>query len=203
MLFYEPHARDRRLLPHDPFKALVAPRPIGWISTIGAGGHVNLAPYSFFNAIGEEPAMLGFSSHGAKDSATFAGEIREFVWNLVTFELREAMNETSAPLPRGVNEFERAGLEMAPSRLVSPPRVAASPCAMECKVVHQLQLHDIAGRPVDQHVVVGQVVGVHLEESAIVGDRVDTAALRPIARCGGPADYAVVEQIFQMKRPLS
>lgn len=202
MVFYEPEARDRTLLPHDPFKALVAPRPIGWISTISADGHVNLAPYSFFNAIGEEPAMLGFSSHGAKDSATFAGEIREFVWNLATFDLREAMNETSAPLPRGVSEFERAGLEMAPSRLVAPPRVAASPCSMECKVVHQLQLHDITGRPVDQHVVIGQVVGVHLDEMAIAGDRVDTAALRPIARCGGPADYAVVDRIFQMFRPL-
>jgi flavin reductase (DIM6/NTAB) family NADH-FMN oxidoreductase RutF len=203
MLFYEPDARDRSVLPHDPFKSLVAPRPIGWISTIGADGHVNLAPYSFFNAIGEGPAMLAFSSHGAKDSSTFAGEVREFVWNLVTYELREAMNETSAPLPRGASEFDRAGLEMAPSRLVSPPRVAASPCAMECKVVHQMQLRDVDGRLVDQHLVIGQVVGVHLAEDAIVGEDVDTAALRPIARCGGPGDYTVVDTIFQMSRPRS
>lgn len=201
MMFYEPHTRDRSVLPHDPFKALVAPRPIGWISTMSADGRVNLAPYSFFNAVGEEPSMLAFSSHGAKDSSAFAGDVREFVWNLVTFDLRESMNETSAPLPRGASEFERAGLQMAPSRLVSPPRVAASPCAMECKVVHSLQLHDIAGRPVEQYLVIGQVVGVHLDESAIVDGIVDTAGLRPVARCGGPADYAVVEQIFRMVRP--
>lgn len=201
MLFYEPHLRDRALLPHDPFKALVAPRPIGWVSTMNADGRVNLAPYSFFNAVGEAPAMLAFSSYGAKDSSTFAGELREFVWNLATFDLRQAMNDTSAPLPRGASEFERAGLEMAPSRLVAPPRVAASRCSMECMVVQHLQLHDINGHPVDQYLVIGQVVGVHLDEAAIVNGVVDTAALRPIARCGGPADYAVVESVFRMVRP--
>jgi flavin reductase (DIM6/NTAB) family NADH-FMN oxidoreductase RutF len=201
VIFYEPHARDRARLPHDPFKALVAPRPIGWISTLSQDGSVNLAPYSFFNAVGEAPPMLAFSSFGAKDSATFAGELREFVWNLVTWELREAMNETSAPLARGASEFERAELEMAPSRLVAPPRVAASPCSMECRVVHHLQLHDVAGHAVDQYLVVGQVLGVHLAESAVRDGAVDTAALRPVARCGGPADYAVVESLFQMVRP--
>jgi flavin reductase (DIM6/NTAB) family NADH-FMN oxidoreductase RutF len=145
--------------------------------------------------------MLAFSSYGAKDSVTFAGEVREFVWNLATYELRQEMNETSAALPRGASEFERAGLEMAPSRLVAPPRVAASPCAMECRVVHQLQLQDIEGRPVDQHLVIGQVVGVHLDERVLRDGIVDTAALRPIARCGGPADYAVVERVFKMSRP--
>jgi flavin reductase (DIM6/NTAB) family NADH-FMN oxidoreductase RutF len=201
MIFYEPSSRDRDLLPHDPFKSLVAPRPIGWVSTLSASGAVNLAPYSFFNAVGEAPPMLAFSSNGRKDSATFAGEINEFVWNLVTWELREAMNETSAPLPRGSSEFERAGLEMAPSRLVAPPRVAASPCAMECRVVHHIELHDVDGRPCDQHLVIGQVVGVHLDETRLAGTSVDTAALRPVARCGGPADYTVVESIFQMVRP--
>src|SRR5579884_886609 len=168
MIFYEPHARDRARIAHDPFKALVAPRPIGWISTMAADGRINLAPYSFFNAVGEAPPMLAFSSIGAKDSVTFAAERGEFVWNLVTWELREQMNETSAPLARGESEFHRAGLEMAPSRLVAPPRVAAARCSMECKVVHHLQLRDINGRPVDQHLVIGQVVGVHLDESAIV-----------------------------------
>ncbi len=201
VIFYEPHARDRARLPHDPFKALVAPRPLGWISTVSDDGSVNLAPYSFFNAMGEGPPMLAFSSHGPKDSATFAGEVREFVWNLVTWDLREAMNETSAPLPRGSSEFERAGLTMAPSRLVAPPRVAESRCAMECKVVHHVRLCDVDGEPVNQYLVVGQVVGVHLAESAVVDGIVDTAALRPVARCGGPADYAVVESLFQMSRP--
>ncbi len=130
MIFYEPSNRDRDLLPHDPFKSLVAPRPIGWVSTRSASGAVNLAPYSFFNAVAEAPPMLAFSSNGSKDSATFAAEIDEFVWNLVTWELREAMNETSAALPRGSSEFERAGLEMAPSRLVAPPRVATPTAAV-------------------------------------------------------------------------
>ena len=202
MIFYEPQARDRELLPHDPFKALVAPRPIGWISTVGPDGEVNLAPYSFFNALGEGPPMLGFSSDGAKHSATFAGAVSEFVWNLVTWDLREAMNETSATLPRGASEFEHAGLEMAPSRLVRPPRVAAAHCAMECRVVHTAELHDVDGHSADQFLVVGQVVGVHLDERFVTPDgRVDTARLRPIARCGYLGDYAVVDELFEMLRP--
>jgi flavin reductase (DIM6/NTAB) family NADH-FMN oxidoreductase RutF len=201
-MFYEPGHRDAELLAHDPFKALVAPRPIGWISTVSRDGSFNLAPYSFFNAIGEAPPMLAFCSHGAKHSSTFAGDVREFVWNLVTFELRDAMNATSAPLPEGVSEFERAGLEPAPSRLVAPPRVAASPCAMECRVVLHAELRDLEGRPTDQHLVVGQVVGVHLDERAIgESGTVETAALRPVARCGGRGDYAVVESTFEMVRP--
>jgi flavin reductase (DIM6/NTAB) family NADH-FMN oxidoreductase RutF len=201
MIFYEPGSRDRSVLPHNPFKSLVAPRPIGWISTMDSGGQVNLAPYSFFNAVAEGPEMLAFSSTGAKDSATFAGELREFVWNLVSWELREQMNQTSAPLPRGTSEFERAGLAMEPSRLVAPPRVATSPCSMECKVVHHLELRDLDGRAFDTHLVIGQVVGVHLDERALAGSGIDTAGLRPIARCGGPADYTVVERIFRMTRP--
>jgi flavin reductase (DIM6/NTAB) family NADH-FMN oxidoreductase RutF len=201
VIFYEPDKRDRSILAHDPFKALVAPRPIGWVSTLADDGSVNLAPYSFFNAIGEGPPMLAFSSSGAKHSSTFAGELREFVWNLVTFELREEMNQTSAPLARGHSEFERAGLEMAPSTLVAPPRVASARCAMECKVVHSVELTDVDGHPVDQHLVIGQVVGVHLDESAIVNGVVDTARLRPVARLGGPADYTVVDDVFRMTRP--
>ncbi len=203
VIFYEPAARDRARLPHDPFKSLVAPRPIGWVSTLAADGSVNLAPYSFFNAIGEAPPMLAFSSSGAKHSATFAGEMSEFVWNLVTFELREPMNETSAALGHGESEFERAGLTMAASKLVAPPRVAEARCAMECRVVAKLALRDVDGRAVDQHLVIGQVVGVHLDEAAIVDGIVDTARLRPVARLGGPADYAVVQDSFKMTRPSS
>lgn len=203
MIFYRPAERDRALLPHDPFKALVAPRPIGWVSTMARDGSVNLAPYSFFNAIGDGPPMLAFSSMGPKDSATFAGEIREFVWNLVTAELAEAMNETSAPLPRGVSEFERAGLTMAPSRLVAPPRVTEARCSMECRVVHHLQLQDLEGRLTDQHLVIGQVIGVHLDEQAIVDGVVETARLGPVARLGGPADYARLGEVFKMTRPSS
>jgi flavin reductase (DIM6/NTAB) family NADH-FMN oxidoreductase RutF len=203
VIFYEPGRRDRDQLAHDPFKALVAPRPIGWVSTVDRDGAVNLAPYSFFNAVGERPPLLAFCSTGAKDSQAFAGEVREFVWNLVTAELVEQMNETSAPLPRGHSEFDRAGLEMAPSRLVAPPRVAAARCSMECKVTHHIDLQDVDGRPTDQHLVIGQVVGVHVDETAITAGTVDTTTLRPVARLGGPGDYTVVESSFEMLRPQS
>ena len=202
MIFYEPAQRDRTLLPHDPFKALVAPRPIGWISSVGPDGEVNLAPYSFFNAVCDSPPMVAFSSTGRKHSATFAGRGRAFVWNLPTYALREQMNLSSANLPHGVSEFEHAGLEMAPCRLVDVPRVAASPCALECRVVSDQELTDVDGRPVDQHLVIGQVVGVHLDEAFIGPEgRVDTVALRPIARCGYRGDYTVVSSLFEMVRP--
>ncbi|QEC46590.1 flavin reductase family protein [Baekduia soli] len=203
MLFYEPADRPRDLLPHDPFKALVAPRPIGWVSTRGRDGAVNLAPYSFFNAVCDRPPMLAFSSAGRKDSMTFATESGEFVWNLPTYDLREAMNETSAALSRGESEFARAGLELAPCRLVAAPRVAASPCALECRVVHTVELHDVDGASADHHVVFGQVVGVHLDEACISDGMVDTAALRPISRCGYTDRYAVADTFFSMARPAA
>jgi flavin reductase (DIM6/NTAB) family NADH-FMN oxidoreductase RutF len=201
LLFYEPHLRDTSLLPHDPFKAAIAPRPIGWVSTVSAEGALNLAPYSFFNAVSGAPPMIAFSSEGMKDSASFAAQTREFVWNMPTWDLREAMNATSASLPRGDNEFAHAGLEMAPSRLVTPPRVAASPCALECKVTDTVTLTDLDGRPTDRHLVIGQVVGVHLDERYIADGILDVAAIRPIARCGYAADYTVLDSLFQMQRP--
>jgi flavin reductase (DIM6/NTAB) family NADH-FMN oxidoreductase RutF len=194
MVFYEPDHRDRELLPHDPFKAFVAPRPIGWVSTVGPDGEVNLAPYSYFNAVSDNPPTVMFSSDGPKDSSTYAGATEEFVWNLVTYDLREAMNQTSAALPRGENEFAFAGLEMAPSRLVTPPRVAASPVAFECRVIERVQL----ARNI---VTFGQVVGVHVDERHIVDGRFDTAGVRPIARCGYRGDYATVTELFEMMRP--
>jgi len=200
-VFYEPHRRDTSLLPDDPFKALVAPRPIGWVSTVGAGGAVNLAPYSYFNAVSSRPPMLIFSSEGVKDSAAFAARTREFVWNVATWDLREQMNATSAALPRGVSEFDHAGLRMAPSRMVAPPRVAESPCALECRVTQTFSLDDVDGNPIDRHVIVGQVVGVHLDERCVSDGVVDVTALRPIARCGYTADYTVVERLFRMERP--
>jgi flavin reductase (DIM6/NTAB) family NADH-FMN oxidoreductase RutF len=201
MLFYEPDRRDRALLPHDPFKAFIAPRPIGWVSTVGPEGELNLAPYSFFNAVCDSPPMLVFSSDGPKDSATFAGGRCEFVWNMPTWELREAMNATSASLPSGENEFAHAGLQMAASRLVAPPRVAASPCALECKVTDTVTLTDLDGRPTDRHLVIGQVVGVHLDERYIADGILDVAAMRPVARCGYTSDYTVLDSLFQMERP--
>lgn len=202
MLFYEPAARDRTILPHDPFKALVAPRPIGWISTRDPDGSVNLAPYSFFNAVADRPPMLAFSSIGRKHSASFAAAAGEFVWNLPTYALRDAMNASSATLDRGHSEFEHAGLEMAPSRIVDVPRVAASPCSLECRVVEDIQLRTVDGEPIDNHLIIGQVVGVHLDEAYVLPDgRVDTAAMRPIMRCGYLDEYAVVDELFHMTRP--
>jgi flavin reductase (DIM6/NTAB) family NADH-FMN oxidoreductase RutF len=196
MVFYEPDQRDRALLPHDPFKAFIAPRPIGWVSTVGAAGAVNLAPYSFFNAVADTPPTVMFSSNGPKDSATFARERGEFVWNMATWDLREPMNLTSADLPRGANEFEHAGLEMAPSRLVTPPRVAASPVALECRVTQVVEL--VGGTNI---VTFGQVVGVHLDEAIVIDGRVDLTRAKPIARCGYRGDYTVVDSLFEMLRP--
>jgi flavin reductase (DIM6/NTAB) family NADH-FMN oxidoreductase RutF len=198
-MFYETGKRDPAL-PYDPFKAIVAPRPIGWVTSVSAKGEVNLAPYSYFNGVNSKPNVVMFSSEGRKDSVSFIAETREFVCNLATWDLREQMNVTSAPLPRGANEMERAGLAAAPSRLVKPPRIAASPCALECKLLQIVTPNDIDGAPIDCHVVIGQVVGVHIEDRFIVNGRLDTAAMKPIARCGYD-EYAVVESVFAMQRP--
>jgi flavin reductase (DIM6/NTAB) family NADH-FMN oxidoreductase RutF len=199
-MFYEPDKRDKSILPHDPFKAIVAPRPIGWITSISSKGEVNLAPYSYFNGINSRANLVMFASEGHKDSVSFIEETGEFVCNLATWDLRDAMNATSAPFPRGINEMQRAGLEPAPSRLVKPPRVAASPCALECKLVKIVTLETAAGTPLDGHVVFGQVVGVHIDDRFIVGGLLDTAAMKPIARCGYD-QYAVVESVFSMATP--
>jgi flavin reductase (DIM6/NTAB) family NADH-FMN oxidoreductase RutF len=194
MVFYEPDKRDRSLLPHDPFKAFIAPRPIGWVSTLGPSGEVNLAPYSYFNAVQDNPPTLMFSSAGPKDSATFASGVGEFVWNMPTYELRAQMNETARTVPRGANEFENAGLTMAPCRLVAPPRVAEAPVSLECRVVEVVRL-------AVNIVVFGEVVGVHLDEGYVVDGRFDLVRAAPVARCGYRGDYAVVDSLFEMLRP--
>ena len=201
MLFYAPEKRDKTILPHDPFKAIIAPRPIGWVTTRSSEGAINLAPYSFFNAFADRPPILAFSSVGVKDSLVFARETGEFVWNMPTWDLRNEMNATSATLPRGENEFLHAGLEMAPCNLVKPPRVAKSPVAMECKVTDIQELKDVNGRGIDYWLVLGQVVGVHIDPAHIADGRFKLDEVKPIARCGYLADYAVVEDLFQMERP--
>ena len=200
-MFYDAIKNDHGLR-YDPFKAIVAPRPIGWVTTMSGKGDINLAPYSFFNGISSRPALVMFSSEGLKDSVSFIAETGEFVCNLATWDLREAMNATSAPLPRGVNEMERAGLAPAPSRLVKPPRVEASPCALECKLIKIVPIESAGGMAVDCHVVIGHVVGVHIDDRFIVDGLLDTAALKPIARCGYD-QYAVVESVFSMRRPTA
>jgi flavin reductase (DIM6/NTAB) family NADH-FMN oxidoreductase RutF len=202
-MFYDTRKNDHGL-PHDPFKAIVAPRPIGWITSMSAAGEINLAPYSYFNGLSSRPPVVMFSSEGRKDSLTFIEETKEFVCNLAVFELREAMNQTSAPFERGVNEMRRAGLEPAPSRLVKPPRVAASPCALECKWLKTVSLADLDGRALDAHVVIGQVVGIHIEDRFIHNGLLDTAAMRPIARAGYHEYFVATQETrFALKRPSS
>jgi flavin reductase (DIM6/NTAB) family NADH-FMN oxidoreductase RutF len=198
-MFYDTQTNGHGL-PYDPFKAIVAPRPIGWISSLGADGSVNLAPYSFFNAFSSRPPIVGFASEGPKDSVSFIAETREFVCNLVTFDLRNEMNATSAPLPRGTSEFIHAGLETAPSTLVKPPRVKASPVALECKLVEIKELTDSDGNSVNSFLVLGHVVGIYINEAYIKEGRFDIVAAGTIARCGY-TDYAVVDDLFSITRP--
>jgi flavin reductase (DIM6/NTAB) family NADH-FMN oxidoreductase RutF len=200
-MFYETAKREGRL-PRDPVKALVAPRPIGWITAMSARGEINLSPYSFFNMICERPQIVAFSSAGYKDAVAFIDETHEFVCNFAGYEQREAINITSANLPRGENEMIAAGLAAEPSRLVKPPRVVGAPAALECRHLETIGLKDSQGAPVDQYLVLGAVVGVFIDDRFIVDGFVDTAAMRPITR-GGYYDYFVgtPETRFVMKRP--
>jgi flavin reductase (DIM6/NTAB) family NADH-FMN oxidoreductase RutF len=197
--FYEP--RLGHGLPHDPFKAIVAPRPIGWISSVGPEGGTNLAPYSFFNAFCDTPPIIGFSSVGRKDSQRNIELSGEFVANLATKKHAEAMNRSSAPVPPHVNEMELVGLEAAPSRLVKPPRVADAPAALECKLLTMLPLNDLDGRPTGNTLILGQVVGVHIDKAFLKDGLFDMTLARTIARCGYRGDYAEVTSLFDMLRP--
>ena len=192
-------------LPRDPFNAIVVPRPIGWISSIDARGTVNLAPYSFFNAVAYRPPQVMFAattthSHGGlKDSIRNARETGEFVVNLATWALRTQMNATAVPAPRHVDEFEYAGVTRAPSELVNPPRVAESPVHLEC--IHTRTVDLPTDVPDDPNTVVfGQVIGIHIADWAIKDGHVDTVALRPVGRLGY-LDYVCVDGSFSMERP--
>jgi flavin reductase (DIM6/NTAB) family NADH-FMN oxidoreductase RutF len=200
-MFYEPHKKNHGL-PHDPFKAIVAPRPIGWITSMSARGEINLAPYSFFNGVSGEPPMVMFASEGRKDSVAFIEETKEFVCNLATWGLREQMNITSGPYPRGIDEMIEAGLEAAPSVLVKPPRVKASPCALECKWLQTVRLKDVDGQLTQRYIVFGQAIGIHIDEQFIKDGLLDTAAMRPIARAGYHDYFVSTPQTkFSLRRP--
>jgi len=190
-------------LKHDPFNAIVGPRPIGWISSCSSDGLVNLAPYSFFNGFNYVPPIIGFSSIGYKDTLRNAEATGEFVWNLATRPLAEAMNVTCSAVAPEVNEFELAGLTPAPSMLVAPPRVAESPVAFECKVTQILRLKGANQVEIDTWMVFGEVVAVHIDDSLIENGVYQTAKAAPILRGGGPADYFSIgpDQLFQMYRP--
>jgi flavin reductase (DIM6/NTAB) family NADH-FMN oxidoreductase RutF len=188
-MFYEPRKKNHGL-PHDPYLAIVGPRPIGWITSMSLKGEINLAPYSFFNCVSSDPPMVMFASDGRKDTVDFVEETREFVCNLAVWDLRDQMKETSWTHRRGVNEMVAAGLESAPSNMVKPPRVKASPCALECKWLQTLRLTDVDGNLAPRFIVFGQVIGIHIDEGFIKDGLLDTAAMKPIAR-GGYRDYFV------------
>lgn len=201
MYFYQPSQGHG--LPHDPLNAIVGPRPIGWISSVDDEGRYNLAPYSFFNCFNYHPPIIGFASSGWKDSVQNIVETKEFVWNLTTRSLAVAMNETSATLPHGDDEFTRAGLTAAPGRVVNVPRVAESPVNFECRLSQCIQLTGADGTAVDTWLVLGEVVGIHIDESLLENGIYQTARAQPVLRAGGPSAYYTIDEShrFDLIRP--
>jgi flavin reductase (DIM6/NTAB) family NADH-FMN oxidoreductase RutF len=199
--YYEPV--NGHGLRHDPFNAIIAPRPIGWISSRDITGNINLAPYSFFNAFCYTPPIIGFSSTGRKDSVANIQETGEFVWNLVTMDLAQQMNATAAHVAHDVNEFTIAGLTAAPSKLVKVPRVAESRVAFECKLTQIIQLQGADGRKAPAWLTLGEVVAVHIDKTLIKDGVYQTALARPIVRAGRMGDYFEIrpENMFEMVRP--
>ncbi len=190
-------------LRHDPFNAIVAPRPIGWISSLSASGIANLAPYSFFNGFNYDPPVIGFSSIGWKDTVANIEASGEFCWNLATRALAEAMNLTCAPAPPEISEFDVAGLTRAPSDLIAAPRVLESPVNFECKLTQIIQLQDLGGTKLKTWLFMGQVMKVHIDPVLIVDGVYNTAAAHPISRAGRMGDYfeALPDAMFEMRRP--
>lgn len=202
--FYEPQSGHG--LPHDPFNAIVGPRPIGWIasrSSLGDDAVLNLAPYSFFNAFNYVPPIVGFSSVGRKDSLRNIEVTREFTWNLATRDLAEQMNASCAAVPPEVDEFTLAGLTPVASTTIQTPRVGESPVSFECRCTQIIQLERADGVTVPTWLVLGEVVGVHIARALLKDGVYDTANAGHILRGGGPADYFTVgpEQLFRMFRP--
>lgn len=200
-MFYRPEKNDHGL-PHNPFKALIAPRPIGWISTVDSDGRPNLAPYSFFNAVADTPPMLMYCNTGLKltdrnpkDTLANIRATGEFVHNVMPYALLDAMNASSGGYPAGDDEFQIAGLETLPSEIVAAPRVAAAPASMECRV---WKIIDLPGQ--DNHMVIGEVVGIHIDPAVIVDGMVDVTLYQPVSRLGY-RDYDVVRDVFTLGRP--
>ena len=197
-MFYDAIQNDHGF-EFDPFKAIVAPRPIGWISSLSAEGVANLAPYSFFNAFSEEPFYVAFGSGPRKDSLHNIEATGEFAVNLATFDIREQMNLSSAVVGPHVDEFELARLTKAQCRMIKAPRVAESPVCLECKLHQVVELPDDEGK-VENYLTIGRVIGIHIDDRFITNGRVDTAAMRPIARLGY-SEYTTVEAAWRMRRP--
>jgi flavin reductase (DIM6/NTAB) family NADH-FMN oxidoreductase RutF len=190
-------------LKHDPFNAIIAPRPIGWISSRDARGHVNLAPYSFFNAFCYTPPIIGFSSTNWKDTVENIQQTKEFVWNLATISLARQMNATAAHVAADVDEFRIAGLTPVPCKLVNVPRVGESPVAFECRLSDIVRLKGADGKEADAWLTLGEVVAVHIDKALIKDGVYQTAAARPIVRAGRRGDYFEIrpENMFEMVRP--
>ncbi len=190
-------------LRHDPFNAIVGPRPIGWISSLSAAGVANLAPYSFFNAFNYRPPLVGFATIGWKDSVANIQATGEFCWNLATKALGEQMNLTCAPAPPQIDEFEVAGLTRAPGRQVAAPRVLESPVNFECRLSQLIQLQGADGAKVETWLVLGEVVVIHIDPALITDGVYETASARPILRAGRSGDYFEItpETLFSMRRP--
>ena len=199
--YYEP--RNGHGLRHDPFNAIIAPRPIGWISSRDARGNLNLAPYSFFNGFCYKPPIIGFSSTSWKDSVANMQETGEFVWNLATMDLAQQMNATAAHVAHEVSEFAISGLTPAPCKIVKAPRVAESPVSFECKVAQIVQLQGADGVKANAWLTLGEVVAVHIDKAMIKDGVYQTALARPIVRAGRKGDYFVIRQdaMFEMARP--
>ncbi len=199
-MFY--HPADGHGLPHDPFGAIVAPRPIGWIATRGPDGQDNLAPYSFFNAVAYTPPQVMFASvsakpdrDGTKDSVANIRATGVFCVNIVAHAARAAMNASAAAWPREVDEFARAGIARAPCTTIAAARVADAPAALECRLQQVVQLDGAANV-----MVIGTVTGVHMRDDCVVDGRFDVTRVRPLARCGY-RDYTVVRDVFALARP--
>ncbi len=190
-------------LPHDPLNAIIGPRPIGWISSQSAAGERNLAPYSFFNCFNYQPPIIGFSSQGWKDSVANIAETGEFVWNLVTRELAGAMNETSASVSGDQDEFVLAGLTALPATQINVSMVAESSVNFECKLTQLIQLKDAGGKNLEQWMVLGEAVAIHIDTGLLEEGIYQTAKARPVLRAGGPsAYYAISEDLrFDLVRP--
>ena len=198
---YQP--KDGHGLKHDPFNAIIGPRPIGWVSSRDASGHVNLAPYSFFNAFNYTPPLIGFSSIGVKDSTRNMQATGEFVWNLATMDLAKQMNATAAHVGPEIDEFEIAGLTAVPSTLVNVPRVAEARVAFECKVTQIIELKGANGASANAFLTMGEVVAIHIDKTLIVDGVYQTALAGPILRAGRRGDYFHIKQenMFEMNRP--
>lgn len=199
--FFEPSLGHG--LAHDPMNSIIAPRPIGWISSISNSGLVNLAPYSFFNLFNYQPPIIGFASTGWKDSVQNIQQTGEFCWNLVNRDLVAAMNQTSASVAPQINEFELAGLTMQDSKLVRVPQVAESPVRFECKLTQLFPLTSAAGEKLQTWMVLGEVIGVHIHPTLLKEGIFDTLAAEPVLRGGGPGDYYTLSaaQKFTLQRP--